>query len=873
LARATASIGQRDRGAGGALLVGQPGIGKTTLGRRALEEVAAHGYEVQWLLATAAGPSIPFGAFAPLVPDMDGRPATRPDLFYMMQRIRRTVIARAEGRPLVLAVDDAHRLDDASATLVFQLVSTGSASVLAATRTGSPMPGGMRDLWKEGLIDRIDLKPLDHDCTIELAKVFLDGDVDGRLGGTLWELSGGNPLYLRELIWFGTEAGRIVEDRGLWRLDGELSMGPRLTELVQERLARLTRSELNTLEIVAFGEPLPMPVLCRLAPGGSVCSLQRQGLLSVQMSHGEEQVRTWHPVYGEVVREGLPSPRLVDLRTHLAAAFEEAGRLGQDLLRVVTWRLDAGCKEDPELLLAASHRAADRREWKLTARLADAALQSGKEDGAALVLADALNHLGRPQDALDTLGDRQGASDEEITRIALLRAYTLYWGLGRLGEADGVLARTESMTTGVSNQTWLAATRAGMLTFRGYPTMAVAHLRPLLERPGLAPAAEISARTALSLALAWAGRPEEAVSIIEADDELRGHSDDHARFSVRWSATARLSGYRMAGRIPEMEMLAKAEYISALELRNREKQGGAAGSLGWVALARGQLATAVKYFRESVAVLENVYWPVVRQQSLAGLTEALALAGDADGAEEVLAQANAGPVELAAWISPRFTGSSAWVAVARGEVSRAVELFLAAAEMARANGQTGFEVLALHSAARMGEPQVADRLVEMATWVQGPLVAAAARFASALAAGDGDALDAAAQRWEGLTMWLHAAESFAHASRAHALAGSPRRAAASAARAQAILDYSDGPRPVGVTLTLAAPNLTRREQEVARLAQSGLSSQAIAEQLFLSVRTVDSHLARIYHKLGIGGRRQLAALMDGRRQETAKAAS
>jgi DNA-binding CsgD family transcriptional regulator len=871
LARATASIGASQHGVGGVLLVGQSGIGKTTLARAALDEMASVGYEVQWLMATAAGPSIPFGAFAPLVPDMGGRPATRPDLFHTMQDVRRAVIARAGGRPLVLAADDADRLDEASATLVFQLVSTGSASLVAATRTGCSVPGAMRDLWKEGLIDRIDLRPLDEANTIELATLFLGGQVDGHLAGVLWDLSGGNPLYLRELIWFGSEAGRIVNERGLWCLDGELSMGPRLTELVQERLTRLTRSELNTLEIVAFAEPLPMSVLAQLAPSSYICSLQRQGLLTVQVSHGDEQVRTWHPVYGEVLREGLPSPRLVELRTDLAAAFEAADRLGPDLLRVVTWRLDAGGEEDPDLLLAASHRAAGRHDWKLTVRLAEAALDSGKADDAALIMADALNHLGRPQDALDVLGDRQGDEDDEITRVALLRAYTLYWGLGRMEEADAVLARAESRVADVSNRTWMAATRAGMLIFRGLPAQAAADLRPLLSRKDLAPEVATSTRTAMALALAWSGHPEEAVSIIDECDGLRGDGPDQARYAVRWSATSRLAAYRMAGRIPEMEKLAQTEYRRALELRNREKQGGAAGSLGWVALARGQLGSAIKYFRESTAVLENSYFPAVRRQSLAGLTEALALVGDAEGAEEALAQVGGDPIESVVWISPRFTVSSAWVAVAKGELTRAVELFLSAAEVARTNGQAAFEILALHSAARLGEAQVADRLAEMATWVEGPLVQAASTFATAIATADGDALDAAAQQWEGLTMWLHAAESFAHASRAHTLAGSPRRAAASAARAQAILDTRDGPRPIAVNLTLATPTLTRREQEVARLAQTGLSSQAIAERLFLSVRTVDSHLARTYHKLGIAGRRQLAAVLDGRPPATSAA--
>jgi DNA-binding NarL/FixJ family response regulator len=130
-----------------------------------------------------------------------------------------------------------------------------------------------------------------------------------------------------------------------------------------------------------------------------------------------------------------------------------------------------------------------------------------------------------------------------------------------------------------------------------------------------------------------------------------------------------------------------------------------------------------------------------------------------------------------------------------------------------------------------------------------------------MAAGSGDGLDRAAEGWAALTMWLHAAECAALASRTHLLAGSPRRAAASSGRAEAFLEHCNGPRPVGLTMTLAAPTLTRREQEVARLAQTGLSSQAIAERLYLSVRTVDSHLARTYHKLGITSRRELAGAL------------
>ena len=58
--------------------------------------------------------------------------------------------------------------------------------------------------------------------------------------------------------------------------------------------------------------------------------------------------------------------------------------------------------------------------------------------------------------------------------------------------------------------------------------------------------------------------------------------------------------------------------------------------------------------------------------------------------------------------------------------------------------------------------------------------------------------------------------------------------------------------------------LTRREREVANLAADGLSSQAIADRLFLSVRTVEGHLHRAYGKLGVNERRGLARVLKAK---------
>ena len=62
---------------------------------------------------------------------------------------------------------------------------------------------------------------------------------------------------------------------------------------------------------------------------------------------------------------------------------------------------------------------------------------------------------------------------------------------------------------------------------------------------------------------------------------------------------------------------------------------------------------------------------------------------------------------------------------------------------------------------------------------------------------------------------------------------------------------------VGLPPTAAPTRLTRREREIATLAAGGMTSKAIAQRLVLSVRTVDSHLAGSYAKLGVHSREGL----------------
>jgi DNA-binding CsgD family transcriptional regulator len=62
-------------------------------------------------------------------------------------------------------------------------------------------------------------------------------------------------------------------------------------------------------------------------------------------------------------------------------------------------------------------------------------------------------------------------------------------------------------------------------------------------------------------------------------------------------------------------------------------------------------------------------------------------------------------------------------------------------------------------------------------------------------------------------------------------------------------------------IALGADSLTASERRVASLASSGRSNRDIAQELFVSPKTVENHLGRVYTKLGIGNRRELAGAL------------
>jgi DNA-binding CsgD family transcriptional regulator len=117
-----------------------------------------------------------------------------------------------------------------------------------------------------------------------------------------------------------------------------------------------------------------------------------------------------------------------------------------------------------------------------------------------------------------------------------------------------------------------------------------------------------------------------------------------------------------------------------------------------------------------------------------------------------------------------------------------------------------------------------------------------------LASESGGELETAAHRFAQLGVNFVAAEAALNAAAAHRREGLRRRAAECDSLARRLLASCEGARSPAVRTGLGLITLTAREQEIAELAARGLTNREIADNLYLSLRTVENHLQRILRK-------------------------
>jgi DNA-binding CsgD family transcriptional regulator len=310
--------------------------------------------------------------------------------------------------------------------------------------------------------------------------------------------------------------------------------------------------------------------------------------------------------------------------------------------------------------------------------------------------------------------------------------------------------------------------------------------------------------------------------------------------------------------------LTDAVDVAVAELRRAQESGldyllaGWLNILGRSQLDRGYPATAVVTLGRVVAEASEASGGAHRAIARNVLIEAHALLGQVTQARHAAEELGTQPANVPwhpAGLAQLSEGHLAW---AEGRPGDALELFTEAYRRA-APANSSIALVAAHTVARYGPRRCGLELARELPAVQGPLAALRLAHMHALVDRDAAALVPVAEAFGRLGADLLAAEAWAKAAEWAATRGDRRLSTLATRTGHAIRARLEGAQtPDLLSLaTLSTVDLTGREREVALLAAKGMTSQAIATALTLSIRTIDNNLAKIYRKLGIKGRRDL----------------
>ncbi|MFB4285602.1 BTAD domain-containing putative transcriptional regulator [Nonomuraea sp. MTCD27] len=838
----------------GVVISGEAGIGKTRLAREILALAQAQDRRTEWVAATGALASIPFGAVAGLLPAgqiPDGQGLSV--LAAAAERLREYGAAQ----PVVIGVDDAHLLDTGSAALIGHLAAQGLAFVVATYRAGAPVADTITTLWKDGQAPWLDLERLPADAVDRLLGHTLNGNIDGVTRRRLHDLAAGNPLALRELLSTAITGRTLRQRHGVWHLaEGYRPQGA-ILQMLADRLRPLSPPTPVVLELLACGEPLPAELLAQLVDPASIDEAEAHGLAVSERAGNRIQVRLAHPLYGEVLRTRLTPVRARQLWWRLAGAqLATPLRRRDDLLRAALWQVEGGAVMRADIVRIGARQAINRADLALAERLARAARDAEPSVDADALLAEVLEYRGRSAEAAAVLPDETPAGDE-LLPWALVRAETVYWGNGDAVAAEQALA----LLRGQPGEDLAEAIRSWILLFDGRCPAVLDVADRLLVCDSASAQAVIWAAAAATAAAGFLGRAADAAGYHERGLVLAEAHEAELPWGVVELGVARTLAYLAMGELDTAWNVADDGYRQVLSGQSPMMAAGHIGFRGLVECAQGRPADAGRSLREAINALDGRDTLRLTHLFLAGLVTATALGGSADDARTWMDRADRTGNPANRLFSPWIALGNAWTLAAEGRLSDAVSSARYAADLARAIGLPSVEATARYDVLRLGGDGERRRLDELATALGTPLSHALARAAHGLKHADGQALSDATDALAQLGQHLLAAETAMCAVRAYRQAGLAGKVALALERAAGLRARCPGAVTPLLQHERIAQVLTRREREVALLAVRH-SSRSIAQRLGLSPTTVNNTLARVYGKLGINNRAQLAALLD-----------
>ena len=905
---ASAAAGQ------GAVVVlrGDPGIGKSRLLADLADRADAAGFELRAGRGDELGQGRPFGPIAQalqLHPRAEDPEAARvgrllagedeldhaglPMAGEVRFRVLDTVLALVDRitahTPLALLLDDAHWADEDTLRVVAALAEQAPTLPLLVALSSRRHPEGpglattVRTLEARGAVV-LDVTPLDDTAITSVVGEL----VGGRPGPSLLaevERAGGNPFLAIELVTAHSASGALVADDGTV----ELRAGAARVSLAGAVLRRLDHLRPETVELLRAGSVLgrsfSLPVVAALT-GRRAVELAvdvDEALAAGLLQSTGDRLTFSHDLVREGIYDALPgavrSAMHVDAARALAAndapAFDVATQVertagGVDP-EVVDW-LVLGARQvrvtAPATAAAFLRRAGevldpgDERWLEVQALLAEAHVFSGSQlDGQALALqcldlpelpeavrADLTYLLGQAQFLLGHLTEAAARFEESAqpgnpNQAAALAdgALALLLGGDLAGAADladrSMAAARERDDVGIevfvlALLSWVRALEgdlAGGLEL-GARGIALADSAGTLEVHRNVP------WLFYAQVLLWADRDAEANVAIERASELG------ERLGLVWDIPLRhLLRARAHQRGGDWDR-ALAEAQAGLSQSN--DQGGSIGEV-WLLCVIARLTVARGELDDAERALDAAEEAAtVSGQGLDQIAWARGLLAEARGDADT-----AGMYLDLLWDGLQGRGLDYYVwdiapdvirlALRRGDRARVDQVLTAVDEIAERTRDSS-------------APVVAARCRGLADLDPEPFLQAIGLL---------DVRKAGARPVERALLQAEAAAVLDHAGRA-AEASALRAEAEPVLRlAHAVPAGVPGTEPVAVPeepVTFGWASLTGRELEVVRLLADSLSNAEIAERLFCSRRTVESHLSHAYTKLGISSRVELA---------------
>ena len=283
--------------------------------------------------------------------------------------------------------------------------------------------------------------------------------------------------------------------------------------------------------------------------------------------------------------------------------------------------------------------------------------------------------------------------------------------------------------------------------------------------------------------------------------------------------------------------------------------------LGYIDLFAGRYQDAQRWMAESEAQLERHDATGSLVAARLFWAEAAAEAGDAATASALLEKVrSAHPGATTRALKVDLAISSARLAFIEGDHDAARAAVLGS--LADDTDMPLHCAKLLYAAMRAGAParELAPRMAAARERCDARMMAAYAGHVAARAAGDPAALLETAEAFAAIGADRYAMEAAADAATAFAAAGRQDSARRAAARSLELhVEHQGGAAPEIRGVDAADVLLTPRESQLVALAARGMSNAEIADQLVLSVRTVESHIYRAMQKLGVSDRRDLRA--------------